>query len=72
MIQMNDEQALVVHGTVGLGGFTWYSLTLNETVAALTIAYLLLQIGLLMPKYWRLFKECSFCQRARRRLGGRK
>jgi len=34
-----------------LGGFTWYSLTLQEWVAIVTIAYVLLQIGLLIPKY---------------------
>jgi len=32
----------------------FYGLTLNEWVAVATLLYLAMQIGLLVPKYWRL------------------
>lgn len=39
------------------GGVVVYSLTLSEWVAVVTIVYLLLQIGLLVPKYWRVCRS---------------
>lgn len=42
---------------VGAGGAVLYSLTLNEWVAIITIFYLLLQIGLLVPKYYEAISK---------------
>lgn len=41
---------------MGAGGLlAWYSTyTLQDWVAIVTIAYIILQIGLLIPKYWGL------------------
>ena len=35
---------------------SFYGLTLNEWVAMATLFYVALQIGLLLPKYWRLVR----------------
>jgi hypothetical protein len=51
---MNDEKIAALNTTFGI---TIYSLTLNDWVAIATLTYLLLQMGLLMPKYWRLFRD---------------
>lgn len=39
---------MALTGSIGGAGFAF---TLNDVVAALTIFYLLLQIGLILPKY---------------------
>lgn len=39
-----------------IGGATLYGLTLNEWVGIATLLYVLLQIGLLIPKYVKLLK----------------
>lgn len=39
-----------------IGGATLYGFTLNEWVGIATLAYVLLQIGLLLPKYAKLIK----------------
>lgn len=39
------------------GGALIYGLTLNEWVAVLTGIYFAMQIGLLVPKYWRLLSD---------------
>lgn len=49
-----DTKMEAVRAAVGGGGVVIYSLTLNEWVAVATIAYMLLQIGLLIPKYYLL------------------
>lgn len=36
-------------------GATLYSLTLNEWMAVVTIVYVIMQIGLLIPKYWKMW-----------------
>lgn len=51
---MNDDKAAAIKMGVGAGGAVFYGLTLNEWVAAATLVYLALQIGLLLPKYWKL------------------
>lgn len=56
-MQMSDEKLTAVNASVGVGGFTLYSFTLNEWVAIITIAYLALQIGLLLPKYYRAIRD---------------
>ena len=37
-------------------GATLYGLTLQDWVAIVTIAYVILQAGLLVPKYWRMIR----------------
>ena len=39
-----------------VGGATWYGFTLNEWVGIATLLYVVLQIGLLIPKYIKLIK----------------
>jgi len=52
-IEQTDDIAMAaLKAAPAAGGVVVYSLTLSEWVAALTILYLLLQIGLLIPKYW--------------------
>lgn len=53
----HEEKIAAVKVSVGAGGVAAYNLTLNEWVALVTIAYLVLQIGLLLPKYWQILKE---------------
>ncbi|WP_088158064.1 hypothetical protein [Achromobacter xylosoxidans] len=53
---MQEEQTAMVKMGIGAGGAVFYGLTLNEWVALATLVYLALQIGLLMPKYWRLLR----------------
>lgn len=53
---MNDDH--ISTGTAlakmapALGGAAYAGLTLNEWAALATLIYVLLQIGLLLPKYW--------------------
>lgn len=56
-VDYRDEQITAVNAAIGAGGYTIYTLTLNEWVAIITIGYLLLQIGLLFPKYVEMFKK---------------
>lgn len=49
-----DEKAAAVKMAVGGGGALFYGITLNEWVAILTILYMILQIGLLLPKYYAM------------------
>lgn len=52
---MNEDAkiAAVKTGAVGLAGAL--GMSMNDVVAILTAIFILLQIGLLLPKYWRLF-----------------
>lgn len=52
-----EEKAAAAKATIGIGGAVTYHMTLNEWVAIITILYLILQIGLLTPKYWQMFKD---------------
>ena len=56
MMDREDNIAALKISTVA-GGAAASALTLNEWVAILTIAYLLLQIGLLMPKYIQIARD---------------
>lgn len=38
-------------------GTAWGALTLNEWVLVATLVYVLAQLGLLVPKYWDLFRR---------------
>ncbi|CAB3627306.1 Uncharacterised protein [Achromobacter sp. 2789STDY5608633] len=54
---MHEDQAAMVKMGIGAGGAVFYGLTLNEWVAMATLVYLAMQIGLLVPKYWRLVRD---------------
>lgn len=54
---MHEDKAAVVKMGIGASGAVFYGLTLNEWVAIATLAYMALQIGLLLPKYWKLVTE---------------
>jgi len=40
-----------------IAGATWTAITLNQLVAAATLIYIVLQIGLLIPKYIKIYKK---------------
>lgn len=61
---MNDEQLAVIKTAPAVAGATIYGLTLQDWVAIATLVYVGLQVGLLVPKYWRLLFDWK---RARRR-----
>jgi len=57
---MQDELTTVAKITPAAGGaaYSYFGWTLNEWVAAATLFYVVLQIGLLVPKYWSvLFRK---------------
>ena len=51
---MTDEQLAVAKTAPAIAGATIYGFTLQDWVAVATLVYVALQVGLLMPKYWRL------------------
>lgn len=50
----SETKAAVMKMSVAGAGASLYGLTLNEWMALITIIYVILQIGLLLPKYWEL------------------
>lgn len=52
-----EDQVAAAKMAIGAGGAAAYGLTLNEWVAIFTILYLVLQIGLLLPKYVQIAKD---------------
>jgi len=62
----NIEQGTAIHvdghtaafktGLAGTGAVASY-VTLNEWVAMATLVFVVLQIGLLIPKYWKLYSR---------------
>ena len=54
---MHDEYDTGLRIGPAIGGAAISGLTLNEWVAVLTILYVLLQVGLLVPKYISLFRR---------------
>lgn len=52
-----DTKAAAVKMGIASGGGILTAVTLNEWVALATLVYVVLQIGLLLPKYWRLLKK---------------
>lgn len=52
-----DEKVALMKMGVGAAGAGATALTLNEWVAVITIGYLLLQIGLLLPKYVQMIRD---------------
>lgn len=56
----HDEKASALVKMGGAASAASYSLTdlpLNELVALVTLIYVALQIGLLIPKYWQMVGE---------------
>ncbi|WP_071058125.1 hypothetical protein [Pelistega sp. MC2] len=50
----SETKAAVMKMSVAGAGASLYGLTLNEWMALVTIFYVVMQIGLLIPKYWEL------------------
>lgn len=60
---MQPEQSMkqeihqeAVKSTIAVSGAGLSAMTLNEWVALATLIYIVLQIGLLIPKYWKFWK----------------
>jgi hypothetical protein len=54
---MNEERIAIAKTAPAIVGATLYGLTLQDWVAIVTIAYVVLQAGLLVPKYWRMIRD---------------
>lgn len=64
---MSDEITAAVKASPAIGGAAWVTtgppagliagLTLNDWVALITILYVTLQVGLLLPKYWAMLRR---------------
>ena len=54
---MTEEKLAVAKTAPAILGATLYGLTLQDWVAIATLVYVVLQAGLLMPKYWKLFLD---------------
>jgi hypothetical protein len=54
---MTEEKLVMAKTMPAIAGATIYGLTLQDWVALVTLVYVALQVGLLVPKYWRLFRE---------------
>lgn len=56
---MNKEEltpaAAKIAPAVSGAAYSFSNLTLNELAALATLIYVILQIGLLLPKYWAIF-----------------
>ena len=53
---MTEERIAIAKTAPAILGATLYGLTLQDWVAIVTIAYVILQAGLLVPKYWRMIR----------------
>lgn len=56
MDQSDKVAAAKVAGSGMFAGALWFGLTLSDWVLVLTLVYFVLQIGLLLPRYWALFR----------------
>lgn len=56
-MDLHEERITAINTSIGVGGLTLYGLTLNDWVAIVTIAYLVLQIVLLIPKYIAMYQN---------------
>ncbi len=54
---MTEEKLVMAKTMPAIAGATIYGLTLQDWVALVTLVYVALQVGLLVPKYWRLLRE---------------
>jgi Phage holin T7 family, holin superfamily II len=53
---VTEEKIAIAKTAPSILGATLYGLTLQDWVAIVTIAYVILQAGLLVPKYWRMIR----------------
>lgn len=53
----DDVRDAALRGSPAVGGALIYSLTLSQWVGILTLLYLVLQIGLLIPKYLAEYRK---------------
>jgi len=56
-IAVTEEKLAIMKTAPAIAGATIYGLTLQDWVAVVTMFYVALQAGLLLPKYWRLFRD---------------
>lgn len=54
---MTDEYNVALRTGPAIAGAGYAGFTLNEWVAILTILYVVLQLGLLVPKYVRMIRQ---------------
>lgn len=54
-LQDVSTEGLKAAPPVAVTGAIVSGMTINDWIAIATLSYLLLQIGLLLPKYWRLW-----------------
>jgi hypothetical protein len=54
---VTEEKIALAKTAPAILGATLYGLTLQDWVAIATLVYVALQVGLLMPKYWKLFHD---------------
>ena len=54
---MTEEKLAVAKTLPAIAGATIYGLTLQDWVAIVTLVYVALQVGLLLPKYWRMLRD---------------
>ena len=54
---VTEEQLATMKVVPAIAGATIYGLTLQDWVAIVTLIYVALQVGLLLPRYWRLFRD---------------
>jgi hypothetical protein len=53
---VTEEKIAIAKTAPAILGATLYGLTFQDWVAIVTIAYVILQVGLLVPKYWRIIR----------------
>jgi len=54
---MNEEFSAALKVSPAIGGATYYTLTLNDWVAIVTIVYVVAQTLLLVPRYWAILRR---------------
>jgi hypothetical protein len=61
---VTEEELVIVKTAPAVAGATIYGLTLQDWVAIVTLVYVALQVGLLVPKYWRLLRDWQRSKRS--------
>jgi hypothetical protein len=54
---VTEEKLASMKVAPAIAGATIYGLTLQDWVAIVTLIYVALQVGLLLPRYWRLLRD---------------
>ncbi|MCL2872431.1 MAG: hypothetical protein FWF41_05570 [Betaproteobacteria bacterium] len=62
---VDDKSSAMVKTTIVLAGTTIYGLTLEEWIGILTLLFLLLQIGILIPRYVEVIEKWLTALKAR-------